>query len=118
MSETIEDLRKQNADLKRRNEKLEKENRWLRVDSTKRAFYSLNRVLNQQVDLLNDFEISENIQGKKAENAAFERMQSIWKGLADMQADLSRMRTDMKIDGEDVNDEEVLLPISPEMIAD
>lgn len=97
--------------------KLRKENKWLRVDSSKRSFYALNRIINQQVEILNDFDIADNIAGKKNENAAFERVQSLWKGLQALQADLSKMRSELKIDGEEVVDEEVLLPISPEMIA-
>lgn len=97
--------------------KLRKENKWLRVDSSKRSFYALNRIINQQVDILNDFDISENISGKKTENAAFERVQSLWKGLQALQSDMSKMRSELKIDGDDVVDEEVLLPISPEMVA-
>lgn len=109
--ETIESLKKQVA-------KLEKEVRWFRVDSSKRSFFALNRIINQQVDVLNDFDIKTNVTGKKSENAEFERTQSIWKELPKLITELNSLRSEMKIDGEDVTDEEVLLPISPEMIAD
>ena len=109
--ETIESLKKQVA-------KLEKENRWFRVDSSKRSFFALNRIINQQVDLLNEFDIKTNVEGKKSENAQFERTQSIWKELPKLITELNSLRADMKIDGDDIIDEEVLLPISPEMIAD
>jgi chromosome condensin MukBEF ATPase and DNA-binding subunit MukB len=119
MVETIDELRRENAELKRKNEKIEKENRWLRIDSSKRSFYALNRVINQQVDLLNDFEISDSIEGKKSENAKFERMQSLWKEMPKLVTELNDLRDRMKIDpDQDLQDEEVWLPISPEMIAD
>lgn len=104
--------------LQKENELLKKENRWLRVDSTKRSFYCQNRIINMQIDLLNDFDLSENIKGKKSENATFERMQSLWKELPKLVSELNNMRSELKIDGDDnIEDEEVLLPISPEMIA-
>lgn len=110
MSET-EQLKKEIAQLR-------KENRWLRVDSSKRSFFALNRIINQQVDLLNDFDIKENVTGKKSENAQFERTQSIWKELPKLISELNLLRVEMKIDGDDeVIDEEILLPISPEMMA-
>jgi hypothetical protein len=106
--------------LKQENEKLRKENRLLRVDSSKRSFFALNRIINQQVDLLNDFDIKSNVEGKKSENASFERTQSIWKELPKLISELNSLRSEMKIDGETnaADDEEILIPISPETMAD
>jgi hypothetical protein len=102
--------------LNRRIAELEKENRWLRVDSTKRAFYALNRLINQQVDLINDFDLKANIGGKKSEDATFERVHVIWKELPKLTGELNDLRDQLKIDGE-AAEEEIMLPISPEMIA-
>jgi molecular chaperone GrpE (heat shock protein) len=114
---TPEELQAENARLRRRNEELEKENRWLRVDSSKRAFYALNRTINQQVDVLNDFNLTKEVMsGKKSEDATFERMQVLWKGIKTLSTDLNDMRDQLKIDG-DAGEEEIMLPISPEMIA-
>ena len=44
-------------------------------DPEKRAYFSLVRIVNQQVDYLNDFNIKTNIGGKASEDATFARTQ-------------------------------------------
>lgn len=105
--------------LQQENDRLRKEIRLLKLDASKRAFYALNRIVNQQVDLLNDFDIKSNVEGKKSENAAFERTQSIWKEMPKLVSELNNLRAELKIDGEaKINDEEVWLPTSVESMAD
>lgn len=99
-------------------ERLRKEIRWLKLDGSKRAFYALNRIVNQQVDLLNDFDIKSTVVGKKSENAEFERTQSIWKEMPKLVSELNNLRAELKIDGEKITDEEVWLPTSVESMAD
>lgn len=102
--------------LKQENEKLRKENRLLRTDSSVRAFFALNRIINQQIDLLNDFDLKSNVEGKKSENAAFERTQSIWKEMPKLVSELNSLRNEMKIDDKE-DEEEILIEYSPENVA-
>lgn len=104
MSETIEQLRK----------KLEQ----FEKDPEKRAYFALVRIVNMQVDYLNDFNIKSNIGGKASEDATFARTQGIWENLPKMISSLNDLKTVLKIKRSDEESEQRNQRTSPESIAD
>lgn len=96
MSESIEELKK-------RLDFYEK-------DPEKRAYFSLVRIVNMQVDYLNSFNIKEKIGGKASEDATFVRTQGIWENLPKMISSLSELKSTLKIKSGDENDLEKGIP--------
>jgi hypothetical protein len=86
---------------KEKNEQLQTENNAFRTDPSKRGYFSLSRIINLQIDALNDFNIKSYIGGKKSEDATFERMQGLWNGLADMITRLTDLKIVLKISPDD-----------------
>lgn len=86
----LEKLQAENAELK-------KEINALKTDPSKRAFFAFQRIINLQVDYLNDFNIKGNIGGKASEDATFARTQGIWEKLPSMISSLSDLKVSLKI---------------------
>ncbi len=103
MAESIDELRK----------KLEQYEK----DPEKRAYFALVRIVNMQVDYLNDFNIKTNIGGKASEDATFARTQGIWENLPKMISSLNDLKTILKIKKSDEQDEIKNQRTSPESIA-
>lgn len=55
-------------------------------------------IVRQQVDHVKDFNIKSNIEGKKSENAMYERTEAIWKNLPDMISSMNRLKLELKIE--------------------
>jgi len=54
-------------------------------------------IVRQQVDYVKDFNIKSNIEGKKSENAMYERTEAIWKNLPDMISSMNRLKIELNI---------------------
>jgi hypothetical protein len=102
MAETIEELKKKLAQYEK--------------DPEKRAYFALVRIVNMQVDYLNDFNIKSNIGGKASEDATFARTQGIWENLPKMISSLNDLKTILKINKAD-EQEHGRSQITPESIA-
>lgn len=103
MAETIQELR----------DKLD----MYEKDPEKRAYFALVRIVNQQVDYLNSFNIKSNIGGKASEDATFARTQGIWENLSKMISSLNELKSVLKITKTDEIDEIKKQRTSPESIA-
>lgn len=55
-------------------------------------------IVRQQVEYVKDFNIKANIEGKKSENAMYERTEAIWKNLPDMISSLNRLKLELNIE--------------------
>lgn len=55
-------------------------------------------IVRQQVEYVKDFNIKSNIEGKKSENAMYERTEAIWKNLPDMISSMNRLKMELKIE--------------------
>lgn len=55
-------------------------------------------IVRQQVEHVKDFNIKSNIEGKKSENAMYERTEAIWKNLPDMISSMNRLKLELKIE--------------------
>lgn len=88
-------------------------------DPEKRAYFALVRIVNQQVDLLNTFNIKSNIGGKPSEDGTFVRTQGIWKDLPAMITSLKELKITLKINPDEEKKEEIKRRlITAESIAD
>ena len=104
MAETIEELRY----------KLDQYEK----DPEKRAYFALVRIVNMQVDYLNDFNIKTNIGGKASEDATFARTQGIWENLPKMISSLNDLKAVLKIKKSDEQEIVKNQRTTPESIAD
>lgn len=86
-------------------------------DPEKRAYFALVRIVNQQVDYLNSFNIKSNIGGKASEDATFARTQGIWENLPSMITSLNDLKIVLKIKKQDELEEAKNQRTSPESIA-
>lgn len=97
---------------------LERQIAMFQNDPEKRAYFALVRIVNQQVDYLNDFNIKSNIGGKASEDATFARTQGIWEKLPSMITSLSDLKAILKIRKTDEDDDLRKRGTTPESIAD
>lgn len=95
--ETIEDYKKKVSVLEKRLAMYEN-------DPGKRGYYSLRRIVNQQIDYLNTFNIKGNVGGKASEDATFARTKDMWEGLPKMISSLNELGVSLKIKADDEED--------------
>mgnify|MGYP001554358991 FL=1 len=55
-------------------------------------------IVRQQVEYVKDFQIKSNIEGKKSENAMYERTEAIWKNLPEMISSMNRLKFELNIE--------------------
>lgn len=73
-------------------------------------------IVRQQVDYVKDFNIKSNIEGKKSENAMYERTEAIWKNLPDMISSMNRLKIELNIQYNGDANKIKQLPTSPQNI--
>lgn len=73
-------------------------------------------IVRQQVDHVKDFNIKSNIEGKKSENAMYERTEAIWKNLPDMISSMNRLKLELNIQYDEGTNKVKQLPTSPQSI--
>lgn len=103
--------------LQQRLEKLEAENRLLRTDAATRGFWSLNNIINQQIDHLNGFTLSREIDKDPKESPRFARSKDMWENLPKLITALNTLRVEMKIDGDKEDKKENIIPLTPQLMA-
>lgn len=84
---------------------LEKKLSFYEKDPQKRGYFSLVRIVNQQIDYLNAFNIKEKIGGKPSEDGTFVRTKDIWENLPKMISSLTDLKQQLKISKEDEADD-------------
>lgn len=97
MSDTIESL-------KRENEALKKELALYKKDATYRGFYVQNKIANQQIDILENFDIETEIKKNPKDDKYFDRAKGLWEGMPDMISGLNKLKTELKITGNEDKD--------------
>lgn len=88
-------------------------------DPSKRGYYALNKILYQQIEYLENFNIKEQIGADPKQDKIYDRAKGIWEGLKTMILDCRSLKSELKIP----NDEEVkeinkIYRLSPESISD
>jgi FMN phosphatase YigB (HAD superfamily) len=104
MAEAIEELRRENTRLKETVSKLEKENALYKKDATYRGYYVQNKIANQQIDILEDFDIETEIKKNPKDDKYFDRAKGLWEGMPDMIAGLNKLKSELKITGNEDKD--------------
>jgi hypothetical protein len=100
MEETI-DYKKLYDEEKKKVDFLQKENDAFKTEPVKRGYFALCRILNLQIDALNEFKLKESISGKKSEDATFERTQGIWSNMPSMITSLNELKATLRITSDD-----------------
>lgn len=91
MSEELESLRKELEYYKKKFSLSEHD---VAVD----GFLAYVKIVKQQVDHVKEFNIKSHIDGKKSENAMYERTEAIWKNLPDMISSMNRLKKELNIE--------------------
>lgn len=107
--ETIEELKKLLEAEKRKSSLLEKELLRYKKDATYRGYYVQNKIANQQIDILEDFDLESEIKKSPKEDKYFDRAKGLWEGMPDMISGLNKLKVELKITGSDVKDKNVPL---------
>lgn len=87
--------------LKKQVDVLEKKLALYEKDATYRGFYALNRIVNQQVDYLNGFNLKEQISKSPKDDKEFDRANSIWKELKGLINNLNDLKSELRINDEE-----------------
>lgn len=105
MAETIEELRLANKKLQNENIELKKKLALYEKDAPARAYYVLNKIVNQQVDILTEFDLDSEIKKSPKDDKYFDRAKGLWEGLKEVSSDLNAMKVEFKLTGDPSKDE-------------
>lgn len=89
-------------------------------DASKRGFYTLNRIVNQQIDFLNKFQISTKIASDdKAIQIEYKNAKELWEGLPKLISSLNEIREKMGIDPKEEDEVNIpkIVPVNPQSIS-
>ncbi len=73
-------------------------------------------IVRQQVDYTKDFDIKANIEGKKSENAMYERTEAIWKSLPSMISSMNSLRIELGIEFDPTDGQVKTGPTTPQSL--
>lgn len=105
-------------ELKQKIDVLEKRLAWYEKDATYRGFYALNRIVNQQVDYLNKFNLADEIKNNPKDDKVYDRAKGIWESFKTLIGDLNSLKADLGLrDEEEIERRIQNRNISPESIA-
>lgn len=97
MAESIESL-------KMENEALKKELELYKKDATYRGFYVQNKIVNQQIDILEKFNLEHEIKSNPKEDKYYDRAMKISEGMPDTIIGLNKLKVELKITGNEDRD--------------
>lgn len=100
-------------------EKLLSEKEKIIKDPAKRGYYALNKILYQQIEFLEDFNLKDQIGADPKQDKIYDRAKGIWEGLKTMILDCRTLKGELKIPFEE-EDREIkkIYRTTPESIAD
>jgi hypothetical protein len=103
MAEDIEYIKKYEQEQKKVSV-LEQRLSLYQKDATFGGYYALNNIVNQQVKILNEFELNKEISLNPKEDKKYDRVKSIWEDLSKMITALNSLKTELKISGNEEKD--------------
>lgn len=74
-------------------------------------------IVRQMVEYIKDFNIKSNIEGKKSENAMYERTEKIWGELPEMITKMNRLKIELNIPFDPEEGKQKQQAIRPELVA-
>lgn len=110
MAETIETLKKELDFYK---SKFSVSDQDVAVD----GYIAYVNIVRQMVSFIKDFNIKTNIEGKKSENAMYERTEKIWGELPDMISSMNRLKIELGIEYDPTEGQIRRMATRPELIA-
>lgn len=113
MPDEVVELNKKIAVLEQKLQLYEKE-------PSKRGYFALVRIVNQQIDILNSFNLKNEIGNNPKEDKQYDRVKAIWEGLKSMLIDLKALKLELRITPEEEEGERKIANqrTTPESIAD
>jgi hypothetical protein len=84
-------------DLKQKIWVLEQKIALYEKDASYRGYFALNKIVNQQVDILNDLNLSTEIKANPKEDKVYDRVKALWSDLKTLIKDLDELKTVLKI---------------------
>jgi hypothetical protein len=88
-------------------------------DPAKRGYYALNRILYQQIEYLENFNLKEQIGADPKQDKIYERAKGLWEGLKTMILDCRTLKGELKIPFDEEEKEiKKIYRTTPESIAD
>lgn len=88
-------------------------------DPSKRGYYALCKILYQQIEYLENFDLKKEIGANPKEDKVYDRVKGIWEGLKTMIIDSRTLKQELKISAEEEEKEmKRIYRTTPESIAD
>src|SRR5690242_5285357 len=113
--ENIEEL---NNEIRKLKQQLAEKERIIK-DPAKRGYYALNRILYQQIEYLENFNLKEQIGADPKQDKIYERAKGIREGVKTMILDCRALKSELKIPFEEEEKEiKKIYRTTPESIAD
>lgn len=115
MPDEIEELKKKIKVLEK--ELAQKEQ--IIKDPSKRGYYALNKILYQQIEYLESFNLKTQIEADPKQDKIYERVTKIWEGLKTMILDCRTLKSELKIPNDEEEKEiKKIYRLTPESISD
>lgn len=119
MPETIEEYKRDNANLKRQLEvAMQKLDIYENESLEKEGYYALKLWIKQQIDIVKEFNLSEEIKKNPKDDKYYDRVKSLGEDLKKMITDLNLLRVELKINYKDDEEYKRRQRTTPESIAD
>ena len=100
MDEYIKKINK----LERENEELKKKLKQYESPGDMRAYYAMQRILNQQADFLNKFDLEYQIKIFERDDKVYDRTSELWEKLPGTISKLALLKTEIGITGDEEKD--------------
>lgn len=81
------------------------------------GYISYVKLVRQQIEYLKDFNIRNNIDGKKTETVLYDRSISLWESMPEMITKMNRLKVELKIDFDPEAGKPKLQATRPELLA-
>lgn len=117
--ESIEELKEKIKDLEKSNAYLQSKINMYERPSTHRAYYVGQKVLNQQIDYLDKFNLESEIKMNPKEDKVYDRAIDLFEKLTSNASKLNTLRIELNLSGDEKKDTQISkIPYSPESVAD
>jgi len=88
-------------------------------DPSKRGYYALCKVLNQQIEYLEEFDLKNEIGQNPKDDKVYDRVKGIWEGMKTMIMDCRHLKQELKVTNEEEEREvKKTYRTTPESMAD
>lgn len=119
MPETLEEYKRDNVNLKRQLEvAMQKLDIYENESLEKEGYYALKLWIKQQIDIVKEFNLSEEIKKNPKDDKYYDRVKSLGEDLKKMITDLNLLRVELKINYKDDDEYKRRQRTTPESIAD